>query len=362
MTGSDTASAGPPPPVRAPATAGTLVDGVDVLLLDLDGTVYVGGGPVDGAAATITACAAAGIRSVYVTNNASRRPAAIAEQLTDMDVPAGAEDVVTSAQAGARLLAGLVPAGTRTMVVGSEHLAEETSAAGLVPVPASGGLDAARSVGAVVQGFDPSLGWSDLAAAAWALAGDTTWVATNTDLTIPTAGGIAPGNGSLVQAVATAAGRRPHVAGKPERPLVDVAVERTGAEHPLLVGDRLDTDIEAGVRAGLPTLLVLTGVSGPVELLGVGPRGRPTYLAADLRGLLEPPLVAEPTGAGARCGGVDVALSGEGVRVSGDGDRVAGLWALATAWWSRVDAGAAVPDPQEAVDRVTSACRAGGDR
>jgi len=326
--------------VTGAATPGdaALVQGTDVLLLDLDGTVYRGGTAIDGAAEAVRECARRGIRSAYVTNNASRYPEAIADQLTAAGIPTEPDDVVTSAQAGARLLAELVEPGTRTLVVGSAHLADEVAAAGLVPLArdAPGRVAAAQ---AVVQGFDPALGWSDLAAAAYALAGGIPWVATNVDLTIPTGDGIAPGNGSLVDAVAAAAGRRPAVAGKPERPLLDQAIERTGARAPLVVGDRLDTDIEAGVGAGLPTLLVLTGVSGPAELVQAPTRMRPTHLAADLSGLLEPALSAADDGDGAwRCGGWTVRVDGT-TSVAGSGDRVAGLWALANACWAAVDHG-----------------------
>ena len=363
-------AAGTPSPARATGgiptgstvaggtpTGAVLVEGVDVLLLDLDGTVYRGGTAIDGAADAVRESARRGTRSAYVTNNASRHPSAIADQLTAAGIPTRPEDVVTSAQAGARLLASLVDPGTRTLVVGSAHLVDEVAAVGLVPLA----RDAPDRVGraqAVVQGFDPSLRWSDLAAAAYALAAGVPWVATNVDLTIPTGDGIAPGNGSLVAAVAAAAGRRPVVAGKPERPLLDQAIERTGATVPLVVGDRLDTDIEAGVRAGLPTLLVLTGVSRPTDLVQAPARMRPTHLAADLAGLLEPALSATDGGDGAwRCGGWTVRVAGatSATSVSGSGDRVAGLWALAHACWAAADDGRAPTDSTglaAALDRI----------
>lgn len=312
-----------------------LVDGVDVLLLDLDGTVYRGGAAIPGAVEAVRRCSDRGVRAVYVTNNASRRPGTIADQLTGYGLPTDAVDVVTSAQAGAALLASLVPSGTRTLVVGSAHLVEEVAAAGLAPVATTAGTEDVRAVGAVVQGFDPDVGWRDLAAAAYALAGEATWVATNADMSIPTADGTAPGNGSLVAAVVAAVGRRPAVAGKPQRPLIDQAVERTGARAALVVGDRLDTDIEGGNRAGLPTLLVLTGVSGPADLVTADPETRPTHLAADLSGLLEPASVARETdGGGWSCGGWTVTVGTGGYEVAGSGDRTAGLWALAHAAWA----------------------------
>ena len=312
----------------------------DLLLLDLDGTVYLGGAAVGGAAETIRTCSDRGVRCVYVTNNASRHPRVVAEQLRAAGVPTDPGDVVTSAQAGATLLASLVPAGTRTLVVGSAHLREEVLGAGLVAVGTRDGIDEVRSVGAVIQGFDPGLAWQDLAAAAYGLAGGATWVATNTDLTVPTAHGIAPGNGSLIAAVAAAAGRMPRVAGKPETPLVDRAIAGSGARRPLLVGDRLDTDIAAGVRAGMPTLLVLTGVSGPADLMAADTTSRPTYLAADLTGLLDPPWRAGRDASGSwACGGWIVTGAAGSLVVTGEGDRVARLWALARACWEIADAG-----------------------
>lgn len=336
----DVRSAKPSAAGGQPATK-PLVEGTDVLLLDLDGTVYLGATILDSAVRAVRECGRRGVRTVYVTNNPSRRPADIAAQLDRGGIPASAGDVVTSAQAGARLLASLVPAGTRTLVVGSDHLREEVVAAGLSQVATSAPVEQLRSVGAVVQGFDPGLGWRDLAAAAYALAGDAVWVATNTDLSIPTAEGVAPGNGSLVEAVARAVHRSPQVAGKPFRPLVDAAVERTGATAPLVVGDRLDTDIGAGVRAGLATVLVLTGVAGPADLLAADPELRPTHLAADLGGLLEPALRAAQDGTGWRCGGWVVRAAAGRIEVDGAGDRVAGLWALAHAVWHRRDHGGA---------------------
>lgn len=355
-TGTDALDAGGPPA----GPAGDLVAGFDVLLVDLDGTVYRGGVAIDGAVPSLLACTARGVRSVFVTNNASRHPAAIAEQLSAAGLSTDPDDVVTSAQAGAALLATLVEPGTAALVVGSTHLFEEVAAVGLRPVSSRAPVDQVRSVGAVVQGFDPGLAWRDVAAAGYALAAGVPWVATNTDLTIPTADGTAPGNGSLVTMVATVAGRRPVVAGKPERPLVDQAIERTGARSPLVVGDRLDTDIEAGVRADLPTLLVLTGVSGPAELVAAVPAERPTHLAADLTGLLRPAPALHRDDAGSwTCGGwtatarhgrLAVRRSGDplggaddqatgGRDRAADDDRVGGLWALAHAAWEARDRG-----------------------
>ncbi|MEO7982049.1 MAG: HAD-IIA family hydrolase [Sporichthyaceae bacterium] len=303
----------------------------DVALLDLDGVLYVGPDAVPGAPEAVAAAAEAGLRPAYVTNNAARTPEMVAEHLRELGVPASAEDVVTSAQAAARLLANRLPAGSAVLVVGGEGLTAALTERGLRPVS-----EMADGVAAVVQGFSPDVGWRLLAEGTYAVTAGLPWVASNMDATVPTPRGRAPGNGALVDLVAGAAGRRPDVvAGKPETPLHRESVERTGAERPLVVGDRLDTDIAGANRAGTPSLLVLTGVSGPVDLLVATEALRPTYLAEDLRsGLLEPHPGVQPAGDGWRCGRVTVTVSGHQVSVAGTGDRVDALRALCVAWWA----------------------------
>ena len=153
---------------------------------------------------------------------------------------------------------------------------------GYVPVRAL-----ADEPAAVMQGFSPDVSWRDLAEATFAVRTGLPWIATNPDLTFPAPGGIAPGNGALVRLVAETVGRGPDaVAGKPEPPLLREAIRRTRAGRPLMVGDRLDTDIAAGARIGIPSLLVFTGVTTLAELLAAVPEERPEYLGADLRVLL----------------------------------------------------------------------------
>jgi HAD superfamily hydrolase (TIGR01450 family) len=253
-----------------------------VALLDLDGVVYVGSRAVPGAPEALRGAGAAGMRLAYVTNNASRPPAAVASHLRSLGVPAREDEVVTSAQAAARVLADLVPAGARVLVVGGEGLRVALRERGLEPVARS-----ADEPVAVVQGFSPDVDWALLAEGAYALARGVPWVASNTDLTIPTPAGRAPGNGTLVEVLRLATGRSPVVAGKPETAMHREAVLRTAATRPLVVGDRLDTDIEGATRAGVDSLLVLTGVTDAVGLVLAPPHLRPTYVAADLRGLLQ---------------------------------------------------------------------------
>jgi HAD superfamily hydrolase (TIGR01450 family) len=273
------------PPIE-PAT--TLAELHDVLLMDLDGVVYAGPLAVPHAVQTLNACRSDGVRLAFVTNNASRTPSQVAEHLHSLGLAAAPEDVVTSAQAGAGMLAKILPAGSRVLVAGGRGLIEAVTERGLVAIER-----AAESPEAVIQGFDPDIGWRQLAEATYAVRAGAHYIATNADLTIPTAAGIAPGNGLLVAAVARASGVQPAVAGKPERPLMAESVERTSALSPLVVGDRLDTDIRGAGNAGLPSLLVLTGVSGVSELLAAEDRDRPTHVGVDLRALREPPVAAE---------------------------------------------------------------------
>jgi glycerol-1-phosphatase len=309
----------------------------DVALLDLDGVVYLGGTPIPGAAEALRKADAAGMRLAYVTNNAFRTPAAIAALLRSFGVQATREDVVTSAQAAARLLAEHLPAGAPVLVVGGSGLRMALRERALRPV--STAID---KPAAVVQGYAPDISYAMLAEGALAVAAGALFVASNSDLTLPSRRGRQPGNGSLTQVITTATGKKPLVAGKPEPPLHNESVLRTGARHPLVVGDRLDTDIEAAHRVGADSLLVLTGVTGPAEAVLAPPSQRPTYLAEDLAGLLEPhPDITETDGAFS-CGGWTARLDGDRLELTGDGERIDGLRALCAAAWT-----------QEAADSVS---------
>ena len=301
----------------------------DVALLDLDGVVYLGGTPIPGAAEALRKADAAGMRLAYVTNNAFRTPAAIAELLTSFGVPAAQEDVVTSAQAAARLLAERLPPGAPVLVVGGSGLRMALRERGFRPV--STAIDKPQ---AVVQGYAPDVSYSILAEGSLAVAAGALFVASNGDRTLPSRRGRQPGNGSLLQVITTATGRKPLVAGKPEPPLHHESVLRTGASNPLVVGDRLDTDIEAAHRVGADSLLVLTGVAGPVDAVLAPASQRPTFLAEDLTGLLEPhPGITEKDGAFG-CGGWTVRLDGDQLELTGDGERIDGLRALCAAAWT----------------------------
>ena len=323
----------------------------DVALLDLDGVVYLGGTAIPGAAKALRKADAAGMRLAYVTNNAFRTPAAIADLLTSFGVPAAPQDVVTSAQAAARLLAERLPAGAPVLVVGGNGLRTALRERGLRPVST-----AAARPSAVVQGYSPDISYSMLAEGGLAVAAGAWFVGSNADRTLPSRRGSQPGNGSLLKVIETATGVRPVVAGKPEPPLHRESVLRTGARNPLVVGDRLDTDIEAAYRVGADSMLVLTGVTGPADVVLASPSQRPTYLAEDLSGLLAP--LPEVTAAdGAFCCGGWTARTGSGrLELTGDGQRIDGLRALCAAAWSAD--GVAAEAARPAIERLTGAAQA----
>ncbi|WP_092095734.1 HAD-IIA family hydrolase [Curtobacterium sp. UNCCL20] len=312
-----------PPTSTAPRQTDTPkppTDGVDVVLTDLDGVVYRGRNAIPHAVEALTR-ASLTARVGYITNNASRRPVDVAEHLERYGLEVSADDVVTSSQAGVRLLETLVPAGSTVLVTGGLGLTSIVEAAGFTVT-----TSAEDAPAAVIQGFSPDLGWTHLAEASFALADpDIPWVATNMDWSIPVERGIAPGNGTLVSAVHQAVGRMPVVAGKPERPIFDAAIARFGGEHPLFIGDRLDTDIKGANDAGIPSVLVLTGIDTAKQVLAADQKSRPTYILRDLRGLSEPYPVTirreDPDGTRyATVGDVTVAMRGHVVRVLDDGD------------------------------------------
>jgi len=307
-----------------------LVEAYDVALLDLDGVVYLQEEPVPEAATALEAARATGMRLEFVTNNASRRAEAVVALLAKVGVAARPEEVVTSAQASAALLAERLPAGSAVLVVGSDALGEELVDVGLRPVRA-----AEERPAAVIQGYAPDVGWPQLAEASVALRAGAFWVATNADATFPSPRGPLPGNGSLVAALVTATGQVPdEIVGKPHPRLHQESVRRSGAQHPLVVGDRLDTDIEGAVLGGCDSLLVLTGVTTPAGLLVAPPGARPTYVSTDLHGLLTAHPAPESLPDNEfRCGGWTVTVDSGVSRLAGSGAAIDALRALCAAAW-----------------------------
>ena len=323
-----------------PLVAGTSVppsDVYDVALLDLDGVVYVGPDAVPGVPEALAAARDAGMRLGFVTNNAARTPEDVAEHLTALGVPADRDDVITSSQAAATVVAELLGAGARVLPVGGPGVAAALTAAGLVVVERAEDAPAA-----VVQGYGREVGWVQLAEAIVAVRNGARHVATNLDATIPSPRGPLPGNGAMVGIVTAITGREPLVTGKPDPAMHAECVRRTAARRPLVVGDRLDTDIEGARRAGAASLLVFTGVTDPDTLLAARPDHRPDLLSADAAGLLtvHPSVVVE--GQARRCGRwtagpaeADDVLILEADDTGSDGDGLDGLRALCVAHWAR---------------------------
>ena len=266
--------------MRSVLSTESVVDGHDGLLLDLDGTLYRGSTPIDGAADVLEGV---GVRALFLTNNASRSAREVADHMRTIGFAIEPADVVTSAQAAARQLGRELPRDSKVLVIGTQSLAAEVADAGFQPVGTQKDGPAA-----VVQGHSPDTGWSLLAEGALAIRDGAVWVACNADATFPTERGLVPGNGSMVTALCTATGSKPTVVGKPLPNMFRDGLDRGGFESPLVVGDRLETDIAGAAAARLPSLLVLSGVSSASDVIFAAAGCRPTYIAEDIRGLTQP--------------------------------------------------------------------------
>ncbi len=314
----------------------------DVALLDLDGVVYVGPQAVPGAPEALAAARSAGMRLGFVTNNAARTPEEVARHLTELGVAAGPDDVITSSQAAAAVVREQEGAGARVLAVGGPGVAAALEAAGLTVV-----TRAEDEPVVVVQGYGPRVGWTEIAEAVVAVRNGARHVATNLDATIPSPRGPLPGNGALVGVVAAVTGRSPESTGKPDPAMHAECVRRTRARRPLVVGDRLDTDIEGANRAGAAGLLVFTGVTDPAILLSAEPSQRPDLISADTSGLLRPHPAVTRAGGRWTCGAWTV-RTGEAADVlqlscgggADTGDGLDGLRALCAAAWDGHPTGA----------------------
>ena len=301
----------------------------DAALLDLDGVVYIGDDGVPGVVPTLNEMNEQhGIALTCITNNAARSATTVASRLQDLGLRVTPEDVVTSAQAAAQELSRLIPQDSKVYILGSPDLADEIKAVGLIP-----SQDVDGSYDAIVQGYWPDMPWRMLGVGAKVINSGALWVATNTDWTIPTQFGTSPGNGTMVQALEIATGKKPVlVAGKPESPLMYVAIERTSSQKPLMIGDRLDTDIWAANRIEIDSLLVLSGVTDVAELFNATPELRPTYLAWNAAGIAESmPAVTVDHGLVILN---DWRVAGDGL--FGQGDALDAIRILAVAVWELV--------------------------
>jgi Predicted sugar phosphatases of the HAD superfamily len=333
-----------------------LLDHHDVLLADLDGTLYRGRDAVPGAVDAVLGAAGRGVRTVYITNNASRRPADVAEHLAELGFPAGPDDVVASSQAAAAMLAEQLPAGASVLVVGTDALVAEVTAVGLAVTDVATGRPRWCRATARTPGGGS---WPRRRSRCGRVR--CGWRATWMRRCRPNVGRCR-GNGSMVAALRAATGREPQVAGKPAPALLVDAVRRTGARAALMIGDRLDTDVEGGRAAGLATLLVLTGVSDATELLAAPAALRPDYVDADLGALTRDPHDLAP---GPRPGW-DATVTGPGeLTLAGAGgddlEDLDALRALCAAHWEAGGGPVRVTARGPGAERVLATLGLGGD-
>ncbi len=257
-----------------------LVDGYDPILLDLDGVLFRGPEVVPGGPETLQALRREGHRLVFVTNNSARTPEAVASMLTELGYAADPGEVVTSALAAAELVAAR--GYRRAFVIGEEGIRRALEEAGVEVVDG----DPERT-DCVVVGWDRQVTYAKLRRACLLVQRGAALVATNDDRAYPAPDGLWPGAGALLAVVTTTTGAAPEVAGKPHPPLFQAAVRRVGDGCPLVVGDRLETDIAGAAALGWDSVLVLSGVTDAER--AAASAIRPTYVVADVRGLLEPP-------------------------------------------------------------------------
>jgi HAD superfamily hydrolase (TIGR01450 family) len=309
--------------------AARVFDKFQTLFLDLDGVIYEGDKAIVDSIESITTLKSLGVSVGYLTNNSSRKPETITEQLRGFGLRLTAEEVISSAQAGVELLSSMIPAGAKVLVVGGEGLSSRVLDAGFELVKSSDDLPAA-----VIQGFAPDVNWKDLAEASYSIQAGAKWVATNQDWTIPREKGIAPGNGTLVSAVHTAVGQLPLVAGKPERAIFETAMREFQTQSAIYVGDRLDTDVLGANRAGLGSAIVMTGVTSRKELLGARSDSRPTFILGTLKDLLGSYRAPSKTRRGYKLGVAEVELLGDKIVVSfGDPKSLDALKAACLTIW-----------------------------
>ena len=331
-----------------------LVEAHDLVMFDLDGVVYIESAPVPGAPEQLARLRDESTKLAFITNNASRPPEAVVEKLAGIGVEADPHEVVTSAQAAAHLLVERHGEGAVIACLGAAGLEEALRDVGLEPAA----VDDSRAV-ALATGYGPDVPWRDVMRAAVLVRDGLPWVASNTDMSLPTKFGQAPGHGVLVDMLERFSGVKAVVAGKPQRPLLDETIRRMGGTTPLMVGDRLDTDIEGANNLGIDSLLVMTGVTALPELVAAGPELRPTYVAADLQGLFVPHPAPDRDGSQWRCGEWRATVSEGRLEVSGEGSADDWWRAVACAAWDHLDrAGSAadvtsvaVPDAGDGPDR-----------
>lgn len=315
-----------------------LLESYDLTMFDLDGVVYVSGRAIDGVAERLQRVRDTGVHLAFVTNNASRTPEKVAANLTALGVQATAADVVTSAQAAARVIKDRFGVAAKVLLLGGAGLEAALSAEGIAVVTEP------ADASAIVSGYGPDVLWKDIMRAATLIRDGLPYVASNTDMTIPTDFGLAPGHGVLVKTLSDFAGIEPIVAGKPARPLMEETIRRVGGDRPLMVGDRLDTDIEGAQVVGVDSLLVMTGVTHLQELVAATPTLRPSYISPDLEGLFESHAAPATDESGTRLGGWTASVDAGVLEVRGEGSEADWWRVVAVAGWTSLDETGSVVD------------------
>ncbi|MBN2177197.1 MAG: HAD-IIA family hydrolase [Demequinaceae bacterium] len=310
-----------------------LFEAFDTALLDLDGVTYRGPKGIPSAPSALQAARTAGMTLVFVTNNSSRKPDEVARHLTSLGIEAKPDEVLTAPQVAAAVLEQRLAPGDKVLVIGGPALRDEVEARGLVAVDS-----ASDGPVAVVQGWHPDVGWRQLAEASYAIRDGAYYLATGRDTTLPNERGIAPGNGALVQAVVTATGIEPDSSGKPAPRMFLEAAERASAATPLVIGDRLDTDIAGARAAGFPSLLVLTGVHTARDAILAPPEARPTFIGDDLDSLAMTHPSPEPENGAWRVGSATARVVDGRIRIEGEGG-LDDVRAACVAAWDAADRG-----------------------
>ncbi|MCT1867657.1 HAD-IIA family hydrolase [Dermabacter sp. p3-SID358] len=307
----------------------TFFDLFDSLLFDMDGTLMNGAIVIEHGIEAIAAARAKGLAIAFATNNASRTPDMVVEHLTSLGYEAHANEVVNSPMVAMSLVKEHVEPGSTILVVGGRGLVEEVERHGYVVT-----REDRADVKAVIQGFAPTVGWANLAEAAYAIRRGAFFVATNIDSTLPTEKGLAPGNGSLVHALEFSTGVKAVAAGKPEPAMFTVAADNAGSTRPLAIGDRLDTDLEGGNRANIPTFHTLTGVSSWIDAAHAPAIQRPVFVRPNLSFLAKSAAHPVVDGERAHLGGTSARLDSGDIVVTGD----ASSWRAAQVVMSLVNA------------------------
>ncbi len=261
-----------------------------LVIFDLDGVMYRGRQPVSGAAALVAMLREQGLLIRFATNNSMATRAMYVPRLVEMGVPVQLDEIVTSTSATIDHLRAHLPDVRTVMAIGAAGMLEELQAAGFDATAAGDAVDLSYDGGpldssydAVIAGLDPSFDFRRLAAASTAIRAGAHLIATNADLRYPTPTGFLPGAGSIIAALRAASGAEPLIIGKPEPGIFRAILERAGVRpaEAVAIGDNPDADMVAAHRAGMRSILVLTGVADAALAVTLDGERRPDHVASD---------------------------------------------------------------------------------